>query len=379
LTASRQRVAESRGEHLEKFMEACQPWQASLLDSTPMRDQLVRYLLGELNAQEREQLEAELRDSPELQRELAYLQACLPGDCDAGDDEDDRESVPAASAPRGLAERTLDRICSGLPCGEATRDPAAVTAAYDPPASPPSWSIADLTVAGGVFLAVSMLFLPALRQSRDAARRTACADNLRQLGVMLQGYSEQHGGFFPMVTRNENAGIFAVYLLEDDYAGSEELSRLLVCRSSALAEQVAEKQVFIRVPTMCELEVATPEERCMWKRLMGGSYAYPMGYVEGDRHCAVRNEHCPRKPLLADAPSKQFYNLLSDNHGGCGQNVLYHDGHASYQKKSTLPAAHQDQLFLNNAGEAAAGLDRNDTVLGPSDATPSGATSDSQQ
>jgi hypothetical protein len=50
-----------------------------------MRDQLVRYLLGELNAQEREQLEAALRDSPELQREFAHLKKCLPApeECDS--------------------------------------------------------------------------------------------------------------------------------------------------------------------------------------------------------------------------------------------------------------------------------------------------------
>ena len=40
---------------------------------------------------------------------------------------------------------------------------------------------------------------------------------------------------------------------------SDELARLLVCRSSPLADDIAEKRVFIRVPTMCELEAATGE------------------------------------------------------------------------------------------------------------------------
>jgi hypothetical protein len=337
-----------------------------------MRDLLVRYLLGELNAQDREQLEAQLRDSPELRRELAYLQACLP----SVDDECASPAEASSEAPRGLAERTLGHICGDSSGSDGPRSAEAVTAAYEPPTGTPRWSLADLTVAGGVFLAISMLFLPALRQSRDAARRTGCADNLRQLGTMLVSYSDQHGRFFPMVTRNENAGVFAVYLLEDGYAGADELARLLVCRSSQLAEDVSAKQVFIRVPTMCELAAASCDERKMWRRLMGGSYAYQLGYVEGDRHCAVRNEGSGRRAILADAPSEELDNLRSANHGGCGQNVLYEDLSVRFQKPPTYPEAERDDLYRNYEGQEAAGLDRFDTVLGRSEVTPGQVTAE---
>jgi hypothetical protein len=358
-----------------------------------MRELLVRYLLGELNPQEQEQLEAQLRDSPEMRRELDYMRSCFSGAADdvaaeeaaaedaaAGDfdfedadfcDADDDTALPAVcDAPRGLAERTLDRVCGDAPCEEITHSPAEIAAAYDQPTSTPSWSLADLTVAGGVFLAISMLFLPALRQSRDAARRTGCANNLREVGAMLVSYSETKGNFFPTPTRHENAGIYTVYLLEEGYAGADELSRLLLCRSSPIAEAVANKQISIRVPTMCELEAATAKERCMWKKLMSPSYAYLLGFVEGDRHCAVRNKHSCRKALLADAPCDKLNNLASSNHGGLGQNVLYHDGHVGYQKESTLPADQQDPIYQNDAGEEAAGLDRDDVVLGRSEAMP---------
>ena len=42
-----------------------------------MRELLIRYLLGELDATEQRRLEDELRDSPTLQRELAHLQTCF--------------------------------------------------------------------------------------------------------------------------------------------------------------------------------------------------------------------------------------------------------------------------------------------------------------
>jgi Protein of unknown function (DUF1559) len=335
-----------------------------------MRELLVRYLLGELNTQEQEQLEAQLRDSPEMRRELEYLRACLTG----GEDETS-DRVAATDTPRGLAERTLDRVCGEAPCEEVARCPDEVAAAYDPPVGTPSWSLADLTVAGGVFLAISMLFLPALRQSRDAARRNGCSNNLRQLGAMLISYSETKGHFFPTPTRQENAGIFAVYLLEEGYAGSDELTRLLMCRSSPMADQ----QVTIYVPRMWELEAASAKERCQLKHSMSPCYAYLLGFVDGDRQCSVHNDHSCRKAVLADASSAKFDNLVSENHGGCGGNVLYQDGHVNFERQSTLRNEQLDVIYLNDAGKQEAGVNRNDTVLGPSAVTPRGAEADRQK
>lgn len=331
-----------------------------------MRDLLVRYLMGELNSQEAEQLEATLRDSPEMRRELEYLRSCMLSGCD----DEDLDRPPTDDAPTGLSERTLGRICGDDRCEKVERTPAEVAAAYDRPAGTPSWSLADLTVAGGVFLAISMLFLPALRQSRDAARRTDCANNQRQLGVMLIHHSETKGNFLLTPAHNENAGIFAVYLVDEGYASAGEIARLLVCRSSPFAEKLACKQVKIRLPSLSQLEAATAKERAFWNKMMSPCYAARMGFIENGRYCAIRNEGSPLSAMLADAPSESLHYLMSANHGGCGQNVLYQDGHVRYLKQSTLAAFHPDALFLNNAGEEAAGLDRNDTVLGRSDATP---------
>jgi prepilin-type processing-associated H-X9-DG protein len=73
--------------------------------------------------------------------------------------------------------------------------------------------------------------------------------------------------------------------------------------------------------------------------------------------------------VLADAPCKKRDNLQSDHHCG-GQNVFFQDGHVKFQIQSTLPDSQHDAIYLNNAGEEAAGLGRNDTVLGRSEATP---------
>jgi hypothetical protein len=364
-----------------------------------MRDQLVRYLMGELNAQEREQLEAALRDSPELQREFAHLKKCLPGpdECDSlqrggenaefdsfdeesfedgqFDDEfaaEDVDRPAAAGACSGLVGRTLEKICGDGPCHERPHTAAEISAAYDAPAGTPSWSLADLTVAGGVFLAVSMLFVPALRQSRDASRRTDCVNNLHEVGRMLACYSEAHNQFLPTPAIHENAGIFALLLVEDGYAGDAELARLLVCRASPIADDIAAKRLQVKIPTLCEFQAATPQERCFWKRMMSPSYAYRIGYVEDGQYSAIRNEHSCRKAVLADNPRKckreALASMQSDHHGG--QNVLFEDGHVDFLGECTLPDAHFDKIYVNFADQEAAGLDRDDVVLGRSDLVP---------
>src|SRR6185295_12057967 len=85
------------------------------------------------------------------------------------------------------------------------------------------WNLADLTVAGGVMLAVSMLIFPAIRNSRDGTRRNVCGDHQRQMYVLVASYAQNHGGAFPEVEARENAGVYTAKLIRDGYAGAKEL------------------------------------------------------------------------------------------------------------------------------------------------------------
>jgi hypothetical protein len=335
-----------------------------------MRDLLVRYLLGELDSDERQLLEEQLQKSPELRRELEYLRGCMP----AG--EEPRLSGP----PLGLAERTVDRIsdiAAGGPleddeAADRARAERALVASYavEPSLGLPSWSLADLTVAGGVFLAVSMLFLPALRQSRDMARRNDCANNLRQLGGMLERYSEGHSGFFPVVAPTENAGIFAVHLVSEGYANADDLAKLLVCRSSPLANNIAAGQVTIQIPDSRQIAGVSPGQLIQICRQSGGSYAYAIGYYQDKVYHGLRNDRSPHAPVMADAPNNRLVDMQSPNHRGCGQNVLTSDGGVHYQRTCTRPDRNNDNIFLNADGQPAAAHDESDFVLVSSAATP---------
>ena len=41
------------------------------------------------------------------------------------------------------------------------------------------------------------ILLPALGKAREAARRTQCSANLKQIALAMTYYMEDHSGFFP--------------------------------------------------------------------------------------------------------------------------------------------------------------------------------------
>ena len=318
-----------------------------------MRELLIRYLLGELDAPQQRRLEDELRNSPELRRELAHLRSCFS----AAQEADHAGDEP----PCDLARRVTDSVCgdSGF-----TRS----TAQAEPPAGVLGWSLADLTVAGGVFLAVSMLLFPALRDSRDATRRNVCANNLQNLHVFLAQYAANHGDYFPGVHPQDYAGMFVVRLMHEDNAAPEQVAQFLVCPASRLAEERREMPVGLQLARIDNEQSMMGPQLARLCRDAAGSYAVRIGYVHRDQYHWIRDDRSDRTPLMADQPDYQVAGVGSANHDGYGQNVLYSSGRVVFLTGVTLPG--KDHAFLNANRLPAAGLGPNDVVLVSGDRTP---------
>ena len=221
-------------------------------------------------------------------------------------------------------------------------------------------------------LGMGMLLFPALVESRDAARRAQCQDNLREIGTALVEFHNQGRRGLPHVGFDENAGIFVVELADSGVISREDLARLLVCPNTQLAEDVFSGKVLMKVPTRKELAGVSPEALKVLQKYMSGSFAYQFGYVDQQgKYQRMQFVGRGDAPMLGDAPSFSVAGFQSANHGGCGQNVIYQDLSSRYCGNCVSENA-GDHLYLNDDGQHAAGRSALDAVLGRSEASPAG-------
>jgi hypothetical protein len=301
-----------------------------------MREQLVGYLLGALEPEEREAIEAQLLEDPELREELQLLRERLPP----------LEDADPIEPPCGLANRACRYVSDRL---GPTQSQFGGTN---------HWRVQDLVVAAGVMLVAGMIVFPAVVDSRNRAQLRVCENNLLKVGQALTEYSDLHDGYFPRVPALGNyaaAGIYAPTLVDSRLIESSDV----LCPASTVAAQGD-----FRVPTLAELRAARGEQLRRMQAAMGGSYGYGLGYVEDGHYHALRNRHRSTFALMADAPDQHA--LGSSSQGKVtGHNVLFEDGHVKLLTIRRLGDI-GDHIFQNGLGYVGAGIGSDDAVIGSS-------------
>ena len=332
-----------------------------------MRDALLAYLLNDLDDEQRCRVETRLASDPIWQHELERLRSLM--------DANEPNPGDAPCPPEDLVHRTCSFVKQASAQGSLAPYVLPASLSESQGTAPPRskrWSLLDLGVAASILLVLGTLLLPALRESRDTARRLQCQSQLQQLGSALASYAAQNGGQLPSIGRDENAGMYALKLLESGVLTRPQLIELLVCPSTPLAKDVFNGKVLLRVPTRAELASATGAVLPSLLEQMGGSFAYRIGYFDeqGNYH-QVNFVGSPQAPMMADKPSYQVVGFQSANHGGCGQNVLFQDLSVRYVQicRQNDPDEH---WFLNQKGKHAAGIGRHDVVMIRSEARPTG-------
>lgn len=328
-----------------------------------VQEQLLGYLLGALEDDERENLRERLSRDEDLRRELALLREII---------RPLERTRQGYDPPARLAERTCRLVAAQAEEFKSSRSRRPIPAgrlhelgedlSLGGESSRFSWF--DLAAAAGILIAASLLIFPALQAGRHQARINACAQNLALLRQSLMQYGDSFAGFMPSAPPDSRLGVaggFAVILHSNGYLTDP---RVLLCPSSPAASLPG-----FHIPTADRIQ-AMPEgkELKTVQANLGGGYGMSFGYQEKGRFRGLRNEGGNALALMSDVPGQEPPHWRSFNHAG-GQNVLFRGGAIRYV---TLPyaAPGSDHFFLNAAGEVGLGLNRYDSVIPPAGRAP---------
>ncbi len=314
-----------------------------------MHENLLGYLLGALDADEHETLQRQIQDNPELRHKLCELESRLaPLEAHRWQQFEPPSRLATSTcrlvATQDVSRQTKPRFQSGS------------STAFDPPRGGVSWSLMDMVVAAGIFVAISCLFLPAIANSRYQAQMMACQNNLHSLFGGLSSYSQANNGVFPSPLAQANvamAGIFAPRLVDPGFVSDP---KLLFCPTDQ-----SRHSADYRLPSAADLEQA-PQEHKLWAALRE-VYGYNVGYVdENNRYQQPRDRRRAHIALLADRPTVTPNGIMINGHHGRGMNVLLEDGHVQL-----LPAGvcniGDDDIFRNDEGIFAPGTHEDDAVI----------------
>jgi prepilin-type N-terminal cleavage/methylation domain-containing protein/prepilin-type processing-associated H-X9-DG protein len=170
------------------------------------------------------------------------------------------------------------------------------------------FTLIEMLVTISIIVLLVGLLLPVLSGAREAAKRTVCLSNLRQIGGAITFYSDDHQGRIPEVQT----------IPVDPYAPTI---------MSELKQYLPQPEIW-----------HCPSDRELYAQ-MGTSYEYFIGFYftmidirPGDQQTTKKNE---LYKFFANMPSMAYIMIDAEqNHeggpGGTGRNALYLDGHAAW-------------------------------------------------
>ena len=146
------------------------------------------------------------------------------------------------------------------------------------------FTLIELLVVIAIIAVLIALLLPAVQQAREAARRSACKNNLKQIGLALHNYHNAYGSFPPAFVPDAEghpAHSWRVLLLP--YVDGEELYSLYRFdepwngpHNSKLADKIPS---VYRCPSFGSVELAgfsrLSSRCCCWYLFSGGCGFFP--------------------------------------------------------------------------------------------------------
>lgn len=362
-------------------------------------EELIEYLLGEAEPALIRRIEACLKIDQTVAQRLQELRAALglldsiKASVEPPDDLVARTMASIdASSHSDAASESFDVEPSEIVEERAgVRRTALASAQPTPRVTRCIWDSAILSLS---VVALTCLLLPLVLEARSQSRRMQCAEHLRTLGQGLTQWAmlnpEHRFPAVPVSGPESFAGVFAVKLND---IGELPSSGYLRCVSIPATEFTAAQ--ISCVPTSDQLRLGTTDQLGMWRKMLGGDYAYNFGVIDDGKIVGPVLQGRTHFAILSDAPQIDGDCDVFFAHEGQGINLYYEDGHVAFSRlprcslsdrpttaNVSRPAAGSavvpvngwraalDHPFRNLEGRQAHGLSLNDAALGPSKSAP---------
>lgn len=340
-------------------------------------EEIIAFLLGDADEQLAGRIRAQLPKDADLVDRVSHFRELLNHLDDVSE-----EFEP----PAGLVDRTMQQINAlSEPALNSTfhselqveddqverQTVSCLSPPLDASSGRKNWM--DSLVLMGCLIVMCSLTIPAIVQARFESRRAQCAINLKDSGQLLFQFAMQRPDRrYPHVAKNGPEAFSGVFVVRLNEAGLVPEARMLKC-ASLIGQERPSQSVLTSIPTVKQLQVATPGQLDCWKCNLGGDYAYNLGVFEQDQLVAPKNIGSSHFAILSDAPlfTEDCDQVIA--HDGKGINILYDDGQVRYVRSGWIQSKNltsADHPFRNMLGVRGAGLSISDAALAPSQFSP---------
>lgn len=344
----------------------------------PISDEdLIAYLLGDANPQQRKRIETGLAEDENLRARLVELRMVL-GQLDSMKSHYEPPADLLASTMARIddvcntgADQKTNEPQSDALARKAALEPVRLASCLGAPENRVRHSTWDSTALAACVAVLFCLLLPTVLRARFEARKIQCAQKLGSVGrglIYLASIDPQQR--FPAIAgagRESFAGIFAIRLRD---IGVVESPSDLWC--SSLEGCQTSRGKLETIPTSVQLRTYDAPKLELCRNEAGGDFAYTLGLVEDEFIVPPRCEGRTHFPVLADAPLIRNGREEFVAHDGRVINIFCEDGHVA----TVLPNCWQDNIgdnpFCNIRQAHAAGLNSRDASLAPSYFNPRG-------